>query len=516
MFLLASLLPIITSAGPFVAPAPPGPHIALTEADVAPATEWADDAPIVGTYFFYWYDDASTAHFLNGDGSDALVDHPTDPDGYSWKSADWWEREMRDVLDAGIDFIAPVYWGVPGQYESGAFHWSFEGLPPLVEAWERMSAAGERPPQVALFYDTSTLRHNGEDRHVDLTTSEGKEWFTTTIRDFFSLVPPKMWATRAGGPIVFLYSAAFAKAQDASIFDTLDERFRRDFACEPYVVREVSWQGETDAVYGWGGALGLKPYSVAALGPGYDHHAVPGRDPLVVERRGGDFYRESWEALLGFHPDRRAKIAMVETWNELHEGTDICDSVEYGRQYIDMTAGYAARFRAGERLDHPGSYADAVAARVVLTLEPDEDGVRLLSAGDGVVSAAVIDGVECRQTEPNEHGAARYAYFDVDESFLFDEPGVGVRVEVTYLDAGCDAIEIQYDAADPSASVREGAFAGGGVVSVEHTGEWRTATFELEGCRFANRANGGDFRLAALGSEARLAISRVVVTRSGR
>ncbi len=109
---LAPLLPMLASAVPFVAPDAPGSHISLTEADVVPAVAWTDDEPIVGTYFFYWYDRESTAHFLNGDGSDALVDHPTDPDDYSWKSADWWERELRDVLDAGIDFIAPVYWGV--------------------------------------------------------------------------------------------------------------------------------------------------------------------------------------------------------------------------------------------------------------------------------------------------------------------------------------------------------------------------------------------------------------------
>jgi hypothetical protein len=513
---LAPLLPMLASAVPFVAPDAPGSHISLTEADVVPAVAWTDDEPIVGTYFFYWYDRESTAHFLNGDGSDALVDHPTDPDDYSWKSADWWERELRDVLDAGIDFIAPVYWGVPGQYESGHFHWSFEGLPPLVEAWERLRAAGESPPQVALFYDTSTLRHSGEGRHIDLTTADGKEWFYATIRDFFSLIPPKMWAMRGGGPIVFLYSAAFAKAQDPSIFGYLDERFRSDFACEPYVVREVSWQGETDAIYAWGGALGLKPYSVAALGPGYDHHAVPGRDPLVVERRGGDFYRESWDALLGFHPDRRARIAMVETWNELHEGTDICDTVEFGRQYIDMTAEYATRFRAGEHIAHAGSYAVAEQVEVSLAREPEEAGLHLVNGGDGVMEAVVIDGVECWETRPNAHGSAHYAYFDVDESFLFDEAGVSVRVDVTYRDAGCDAFEVHYDASDSSASVREGAFAHGGSVSVGRTGEWKTATFELTGCRFANRANGADFRLAALGAEPRLAVSRVVVRAADR
>ncbi len=333
---------------PFVPSDPPGTSIYLRPEDIAPATRWADDERIVGTYFFYWYDVDSQLHWLNGDGSDALVDHPSDPVGYSFKSSDWWARELRDVSAAGIDLIAPVYWGVPGQYDEGHFQWSFEGLKHLVTGWETLERSGARPPAVALFYDTSTLRYNREDRHIDLRTEDGKAWFYTTVRDFFSLIPPKMWAMRGGGPIVFLYSAAFAKAQDPAAFTYLNRHFREDFACEPYLIRERSWQAESDAEYAWGAALGLKALSVAALGPGYDHHAVPGREPLVVERREGAFYRESWEEFLAQPEAGRASILMVETWNELHEGTDICDTVEYGRQYIELTAAYAERFKRGE------------------------------------------------------------------------------------------------------------------------------------------------------------------------
>lgn len=347
--------------GPFIPPKPPGQSIGLKPGDLQPAVKWADDEPIVGTYFFYWYDAHTKEHWLNADGSDALVDHPADPNGYSYRSVDWWQRELRDVAAAGVDFIAPVYWGVPGQYDKGPFQWSFEGLKHLAAAWDRLAKAGRRPPQVAMFYDTSTLRHNGMNRHVDLRTPDGKAWFYTTIRDFFSLIPPRMWAMRKGGPIVFLYSAAFAKAQDPKAFDHVRRRFREDFACAPYLVREVSWRGEADGVYAWGGALGLKLHSVAALGPGYDHHAVPGRQPLVVPRRDGGFYRENWEKLLALAPERRPAIVMIETWNELHEGTDICATKEHGRRYIDLTAKYVSRYkralRTGGRPVGPGSDA---------------------------------------------------------------------------------------------------------------------------------------------------------------
>ena len=37
---------------------------------------------------------------------------------------------------------------------------------------------------------------------------------------------------------------------------------------------------------------------------------------------------------------------MVETWNEFHEGTDVANSRETGRQYIDLTRKYADAFTA--------------------------------------------------------------------------------------------------------------------------------------------------------------------------
>ena len=77
--------------------------------------------------------------------------------------------------------------------------------------------------------------------HVDLSTEDGKRWFYATIRDFFSLIPPRMWAMYDGKPIIFLYSAAFAAKQDP-----LRQNFSKDFACEPYIVKERSWQGKAD------------------------------------------------------------------------------------------------------------------------------------------------------------------------------------------------------------------------------------------------------------------------------
>lgn len=327
---------LFSHPGPF--PSPPGKYVNLSRSDLSVVESFSSKEKIVGTYFFYWYNIYTKEHFVNPDGSDALVDHPYFAEDFSYTSIDWWMREMRDVRSANIDFILPVYWGVPG-YDS----WSFQGIYKMVEAFDLMKNSGDEPPKVGLFYDTSTLQYNPANKHVDLTTDEGKQWFYNTIRDYFSIVPPRLWAAIDGRPIIFLYSSAFAAKQDPNALDFVYRSFERDFACKPYIVKEVSWKGNADATYAWGGALRPQWHDVVAIGPGYDHHAVPGRKPLVVDREDGEFYERAWKEILS--SERKPNIVMIETWNELHEGTDICETKEYGRKYIELTARYAKMFK---------------------------------------------------------------------------------------------------------------------------------------------------------------------------
>jgi len=495
--------------GDFRAPAPPGPHCPLAPGDLAAVESFRPDEPIVGTHFFYWYDIDSGAHFVDFDGTDALTDHPTRSEGYSFRSASWWRRELLDVTAAGIDFILPVYWGCPGDADS----WSVVGLPPLVEAWTGLVREGKRPPRVGLFYDTSTLRHNPRGWHVDLSTDAGKEWFYATIRDFFSLVPPRMWCAVGGRPLVVLYSPGFAAKQDPALFPFVRERFRRDFATDLYLVKHAGWEGEADAVGAWGGALGLQALGVASLGPGYDHSAVPGREPLVVDREGGAFYERSWERFLALRSARRAKIVLVETWNELHEGTEVCDTREYGRRYIELTAKYAALQRAGAVLPRTGPFADAATVEWVAERAGENLGLTVGNSGDGLMEPALADGRRCWRTRESPHGG-RYVYLGIDDSFLFDEEEASLLVEVEYLDRGFGGFALEFDSIDPRGSVRGGAFKPqGDSVGCAGSGEWRRASFPIRGGRFANRCNGADLRLVVRGGD--LAVRRVAAKRRG-
>ncbi|MCF7847461.1 MAG: DUF5010 domain-containing protein [Kiritimatiellales bacterium] len=491
----------------FIVPDPPGPFCPVSAEQLKDVQSYRLDQPVVGTHFFYWYDNESKAHFINYDGTDALTDHPSRSEGYSYKTVAWWKREMLDVKDAGLDFILPVYWGCPDAYDS----WSFVGLPPLVQAWEELIREGKRPPRVALFYDTSTLQHNPQRWHVDLSTDAGKRWFYASIRDFFSCIPPKMWAAVDGRPIVVLYSPNFAAKQDPALFPFVRTLFVRDFATDMYLVKNVGWQGEADSLCSWGGALGLKPYNVTSLGPGYDHSAVLNRQPLVVDREDGKFYERQWKKLLSYNLHRRAKIVLVETWNELHEGTDVCDSEEYGRQYIKLTAKCGKLFHDGVVLPKTGPFANSKQIEWNADRDDAKLGLTMQNSGDGLVQSVALSSRKCRRTMQSQYGS-KYVYLDLDDSFLFDEQAATVLVEVEYLDAGFGAFALEYDSIDPNGSVRKGAFKRlRPSIACGATDRWMTATFKINGGRFANRCNGGDFRLAVTGGD--LAITFVTVQR---
>ncbi|MHC4888066.1 MAG: DUF5010 domain-containing protein [Planctomycetota bacterium] len=495
---------------------PPGKFFPLRLKDHRGADSFKLGQPVVGTSYFYWYDIDTKSHIIDHDDTDALTTHPADMNDISYKRISWHKQQLKDMIAAGVDFLLPVFWGVPGKYKG----WSFTGLTPLVEAHSILEKEGYRPPAIGLFYDTSILKWNGFNKdgtsyHVDLTTDFGKDWFYTAIRDFFSVIPPSKWARVDGKPIVFLYAAAFAKKQDQKQFEYVKGRFKKDFGSDLFLVKQPGWLGEADAMYSWGGAVNgpLRYRQTVALGPGYDHSAVPGRAPLIVERYDGETYIERWSKVLQLNPKRRPWIVHVETWNEWHEGTDVADSREYGRSYIVLTRLFADMWRAKARLRTNGPYPDSNS----VTWEPGQPkGLELRqSGGDGFWKAKKFGNVEAVVSDSNPHSdKSRYLYFNVDDAFAYELFGGTVSVSVTYRDSGCSSFHLEYDNTNPKIGPLGGAFRPAGNISVDGSGKWKTAKFTLPQCRFMNRCNGADFRIVVLGGDLALTISKVELVKT--
>ena len=513
--LLAALLSL-TSASALPAAQPPeippafGPHVNLSAQDFQGSQSFTATNRLVATYYFYWYDAPTKEHILDGDGTDALTDHPPTLEDFSYRSVRWHRQQLSDMATAGIDIVLPVFWGAPSEHDPQAgFHWSYAGLKALVQAREAMLAAGQQPPRIGLFYDTSTLQNNRWGQHLDLTTDYGRRWFYASIRDFFSLVPPRHWAMVEGRPLVLLYSASFASRHDQSCVDYLRQEFPKEFGGRvPYLVRQNSWNVRADNTCAWGGALGLVNPGVASLGPGYDHSAVPGRTPLIVPREGGQFYERQWLKFLR----RPANLVTIETWNEFHEGTDICESKEFGRQYLELTRKYVDLFKRGWVPPWPGGqYAHSNSVAVALGARNEENGLRQVEHEDGQTVAARLAGREARsiQRQP-PHGT--YVYFVVDDSFKWTNR-MDLTLAVDYFDAAAGSFTVEFDGSDPQASFNGAYTSGGRSVAMRGSKTWQTARFPLRDARLLNSQNAGaDFRLAVSAPE--FSVGRVRLQRS--
>ena len=411
----------------------------------------------------------------------------------------------------GIDAALPVYWGAPGAYERPNLAFSRLGLPPMVEALDRLAAAGARSPKLGLFYDTSTLANDARGvpppgGKADLTAAPGRELFCTTVTDYFAALPEPHWARHRGGALVVLYASGFAARWDRELGQELRDAFARRFDGDQVcLVADASW-GDIgqDLTTSWGAALwGAQLHrGVAQIGPGYDDRAVPTRHTPVREREDGAFYARSWQQAIAARPE----LVLLETWNEMHEGTELCASRELGDQYVHLTRQWVEKLRAGADPGAPvalrwpqprpqpdlGWGRDAKGAQEVtwdMAEEPGRAlGLRPVEVADGPIdrsSAALRPG-----KAPD--GMASYLYLQVSDHFAFD---VDADFELELLRDGSHPLHVEFDSHDDEGAL-DGSYTSCKASARRQDGDWLRETYLLRAARFCNRQNGSaDLRL---------------------
>lgn len=465
----------------------------------------ADDR-LVLTYFYYWYDEESRKN-------PALTLHPPEGQPFDWRDPSWHRQQLADMAEVGVDVALAVYWGDTGE-------WSTRGLDAMVSAREMLLKEDLRPPAIGLMLDTNLYATILADRPelADLTSEEGMTAFADLIVGYFARVPPCHQARIGGRPLVFVWRA---DTEDGDFFeydqrslDGITEMVAARIGVRPLFVYEQTWVqhaadlGKTitpEVRYGWGAALNGPRFEdrTVAVGPGYDDRAIVERPGYVRDRDGGRVYaRDLRDAVLSGRP-----WVILETWNELWEGTAIAETAEHGRETLMATRRYVELLH---RLDDDsardgwydlGTNESAFLRR--LADAPQEEGTYVVLDGRWAARAYY---------EPAEDAA--YFHFAVQPRL-----GIGERQPVTvyveYFDEGRGSFSLEYDSDDPDAR-DDGRYATTRPVIFEGTGQWRAASFELTDASFRGRqyAGYGDFRIRAVSDDSMPtpAFGRVAVT----
>jgi hypothetical protein len=312
--------------------------------DTAPETV-AVERPVEGTpalaFYYPWYGS------LEDWDSDILSDRPAEP--YASSDVEAIRRHVEQAKGAGLDGFISSWWG-PGTYTD-------ENLALLLDI------ASEERFQVAINFETLADKDaEGKDSPIgEAKISKWLEYLISTYGDHPAIMKVD------GKPLVFLWASGAVELEAwRRVLSGLEDRGldgtfigmvgeggppagSLDVFDGLHVYNVLALTANTGdiaaltAEYAETGSI-VRYYSALAGGhpriwaptaqPGYDDHLIPGREGITVDRKGGDYYRESLEAAVGSEPD----ILLVTSWNEWWEHTYVEPSKKYGEQYLSITA----------------------------------------------------------------------------------------------------------------------------------------------------------------------------------
>lgn len=359
-------------------------------------------------YFFFWHEcpgwscNPDIVYAVPPGWTAPLANDPDSRDGvyYSALNEYWYRQEVRDMQLAGIDVVLPVSWG-----DSPSPWFRTAALQGLVEANRTLGS----PLRIGLFDDTTSEISEYND-FLDNQEFDGSAWvylggapldlsdpaagfffYDRKIRPFFQTIPQEMWATHngrpveAGGrPLIVTYTRLNITHMEyaGQMWAGVKASFARDFQDRngnpiiPFLILESTWfSGDAlggsppvdtvaDSRYTWGTALQgpywhtHAGYTVSSIGVGFDDHKnvnssnrIRRRDLTVDEQPGGPgAFLETSLARIPAGTD----LLLIETWNELYEGTNVCRSgyPEIANQFVseDYYIGLLRRLLLGQYL----------------------------------------------------------------------------------------------------------------------------------------------------------------------
>lgn len=296
------------------------------------------------TYYFYWYQGdprkaAPFSHVRASDGKSELTDQPIKSAGpwFSYDRVKWHKEELTDIKRAGIDIILPVYRGDPGNKAGFAA----KGLDCMVEAIGELEAGKSPYPLVGMFFDTAAMQAAYGEK-PDLRDEEVKRTFYGMVHDFFLRIPQEyraqVWLGGRPCYIIGLSTSSWFSDFDSTFIQYVNERFAKDFGAN------LAWIGATDYK---DKAPGFDGYCNYGAGLGFSYDDTSKIKIATVSRQNDDTYTADWVKAL----EKKPNWIMLDGWNDLHEGSELCGSRQYGYTYVDATAMQSLKFRGVREYD---------------------------------------------------------------------------------------------------------------------------------------------------------------------
>jgi LysM repeat protein len=320
---------------------PPSPTATAKPTTAPPGASRSGERPVVA-FYYAWY---GVDQWVAG----KVPDIPAV--AYASKDRSTIVRHVEQAQAAGIDAFAMAWYGP--KVRNNQTETNFRTL---------LEVASERGFRCTVDFETRSpfyssqadvveaLRHliNNHAAHPAFFRYEGKPViFFWAVGDVF----------RGQGQSAVDAWAAIRQQVDPEhktwwIADGADVAFLRVF--DGHHLYNITWNPPANVhntLSTWGTRVrsyasehGVRRLWVATVMPGYNDLCIQGRaGRFAHDRRGGAYYRETWQGAIDSLPD----LIVITSFNEWLEGTQIEPSISYGNLYLDLTSELSAAFKRG-------------------------------------------------------------------------------------------------------------------------------------------------------------------------
>jgi hypothetical protein len=318
------------------------PTSVLAARGPAPGTEPLP--PTVLAFYYPWYEVADWS------GGKPIAPDNVNPHPYDSADPAVIDRHLHQAIAAGVDGFIVSWWGGDSGWAANAaalesrippgftfalylevFSPAFRSVADLTDEIDHaLDTFGtsehylriDGRPLLYVFSSHNVMRELGAGKHP-------------SYREVWRRVLEGL-AQEGHDPVLIGEGRPF-DVEDFGVFDGMHVYGTEDPALTPARNREMALTARAWAAV----HRGERKIWGASIIPGYDDRHIPGRKPEYFPRDGGALYEAQWASAT----DSQADQALIVSFNEWMETTNIEPNAAWGDQYLELTKVLAARYR---------------------------------------------------------------------------------------------------------------------------------------------------------------------------